>query len=162
MTMPSYQRLRRGAVAVEAAMVYPVLMFLMLTLVIGAVGVFHYQQVAAQAREAARWSAVRGSDWSKETDLPSPTRDQIVQQTVMPLAASMDQANLSVRIDWINGADGTAIDWDTAPRSRFSQNAANQFVANRVRVTVTYQWLPQWLGIGPVRLHSVSEIPMAF
>ena len=35
-------------------------------------------------------------------------------------------------------------------------------VANRVRVTVTYQWYPGLFLTGPVTLRSVCEIPMSY
>jgi hypothetical protein len=106
---PSSHR-RHGAMAVEAAVVYPVVLFLFLGLILGGVGVFRYQQVACQAREAARYASVHGGDWQLETTQNSPTQDDILKQTVLPLAAGMDPARISIRIQWIDQATGTATD----------------------------------------------------
>src|SRR5436190_997330 len=93
---------RRGALAVEAAIVHPVMLFIMLGLVVGGTGVFRYQQVAGQAREAARYAVVHGSEWEKATDKTAPTQDDIRQNAVIPLAAGMDTKSLKVQVQWVD------------------------------------------------------------
>src|SRR5262249_60834720 len=44
---------RRGVVTVEAALVFPIVILLLLGLIVGAMGIFRYQQVAWLAREGA-------------------------------------------------------------------------------------------------------------
>src|SRR5262245_16809235 len=105
---------RRAAMAVEAAVVYPVVMLLFAALVLGGVAVFRYEQVACQAREAARLASVRGVNWQVETNQSSPTKQQILQLAVLPLAAGMDPAKISIEIKWIDQAAGTSADWDSA------------------------------------------------
>jgi Flp pilus assembly protein TadG len=155
-------RPRRGALAAEAAVVYPVMIFLLLLLVVGGLGVFRYQQVAGLAREAARWASVRGGDYQKDTGQTSPTQDQIRQQAVLPLAAGMDPQNLSVQVQWVNGVTGQAVDWDASSKAPTTQTAGGDAVTNTVRVTVTYQWSPTVALIGPLNLKSVSEMPISF
>jgi Flp pilus assembly protein TadG len=152
---------RRGAVVVEAAVAYPLLFVLLLGVVVGGLGVFRHQQVACQAREAARWACVRGAGYQKDTGTASPTQEQIRQAAVVPLAAGMDPANLSVTVEWVDQATGTAYPWDTAARKPTSTTASGAAVTNTVRVTVTYQWLPAGLSGKTVNLVSVSEIPMS-
>ena len=53
-------------------------------LIVGGLGVFHYQQTACLAQEAARWASVRGGDYQKDTDQASPTTQQILQQVTEP------------------------------------------------------------------------------
>jgi uncharacterized membrane protein len=154
--------LRRAAMAVEAAVVFPVVVFLFLALVLGGVGVLRYQQVACQAREAARWACVRGVSWAQETNQTSPTKQQILQQAVLPMAAGMDPTNLSIQVFWVNQSTGAAVDWDSAGKDVMSLNAANSPVTNTVRVTITYQFSPGLLLLGPINLQSTSEIPMSF
>src|SRR5438105_12227792 len=102
---------RTGAVTLEAAFVYPVLFLFLFGLIVGGLGVMHYQQVACQARETSRFAAVHGSDWAKATAQTSPTAAQIASFVVVPLAAGMDTSQLTVQVQWINGATGTAVDW---------------------------------------------------
>ena len=153
---------RRGALLVEGAIVYPLLLTLILMLIIGGMGVFRYQQVACQAREAARWAAVHGSDWHKETSLAYPTKNDILQKSVLPLAVGMDSTKLTIQVQWISQVSGKLTDWDSAGKHPLSVNTSNQGVADRVRVTVTYQWTPQLFLVGSINLQSTCEIPMSF
>jgi Flp pilus assembly protein TadG len=153
---------RRGAVAVESAIVYSLLFLLLFGLIVGGVGVFRYQQVACQAREASRWACVRGADWQKETGNPAPTQEQIRQAAVLPLAAGMDPDQLTIKVEWINRFTGKVYDWDEAPRWTVSTTTTGEAVTNTVRVTVSYAWSPSALLPGTLTLRSVSEVPMAF
>jgi Flp pilus assembly protein TadG len=58
---------RRGAAAVEAAVVYPVaILLLMGTLIVG-LGVFRYQQLQFLARQGARYASVHGPTYASES-----------------------------------------------------------------------------------------------
>jgi Flp pilus assembly protein TadG len=153
---------RRAAIAVEAAVVFPVVLVVFLGLVLGGVGVFRYQQTACLAREAARWASVRGSNWEQETNQSSPTAQQILQQAVLPFAAGMDPTQISLQVLWVNQGTGAAVAWDSSGKDVQSLTASKDYVTNTVRVTVTYQWTPGWLVIGPINLQSTCEIPMSF
>ena len=154
---------RTGALAVEAAFVHPLMLFIMLAMIVGGTGVFRYQQVACQAREAARWAAVHGSDWEKNTDQPSPTQDDIRKQAVAPLTAGMDPTSLSVKVEWLNQATGAATDWDKAARKDpQSLTKTGDYLTNSVRVTVTYQFSPKIFFLGSMQLQSTCEHPMTF
>lgn len=154
-------RARAGAVAVEAAVVYSVLLFLILGLIVGGMGVFRYQQVACHAREAARYASTRGSDWQKETNQDSPTQDQVLKDAVVPLLAGMDATKVTMQIDWIEQTTGMVVPWDKAAKYPRSLNGANEYVTNSVRVTITYQWSPD-LIFGTLYLTSTCELPMTF
>src|SRR5207244_4088990 len=140
---PCAKRLRRGALALEAALVYPVFLLLMLGIVVGGMGVFRYQQVSCQAREAARWASVRGGDYRKETDKASPAQDDIFKAAVVPMAAGMDTTAITMQVQWIDQATGQAYDWDSAAKYVRSVTATNNTINNTVRVTITYQWSPK-------------------
>jgi Flp pilus assembly protein TadG len=147
-------------VTVEAAVVYPIMLLLLLGLIVVGMGVFHHQQVAWQAREASRFASVRGWTWEKDTDQPSPTKNEILRNVMHPLAFTMDRAKLNLQVSWVNQATGEAVDWDSAPRTRFSVTKTNEYVVNTVRVTVTYEWMPELFLVGPIYLVSTSEFPM--
>ena len=153
---------RRGALVVESALVYPLLVLLLLGLIVGGLGVFRYQQVACQAREAARWAAVRGLEMKKESGQAPPTRQEIIRQAVLPLAAGMDPAKLTVQVEWIDQVTGQAHDWDAVNKAVTGMTAAGDPVTHRVRVTVTYRWSPELFLAGPLNLKSVSEMPIAY
>jgi Flp pilus assembly protein TadG len=155
-------RQRRGAVLVEAAFVYPLLFLLLFGLIVGGLGIYRYQAVACMAREAARYACVRGSDWQLTTDQPSPTQAQISQTVVVPLAVAMDTTQLTTTVQLVNGVSGAVTAWDSSNQATISLNANGQPVANRVRVTITYNWYPELLLGGPIVLQSVSETPMSF
>ena len=153
---------RRAAMTVEAAVVYPVVIVLFLTLILGGMAVFRYQQVACQARDAARWAAVRGTDWAAETNQSSPTKEQILQQAVLPLAAGMDTSKVALQVQWIDQATGTAVDWDSAGKDVRSMTAGGKAVTNTIRVTVTYTFGQDLFLPGTLTLTSTCEIPMSF
>ncbi len=152
---------RSGAYAVEAAIVIPVMIFLLLGLLLGGMGVFHYQQVACQAREAARYACVRGADFRRDTKQASPTQEAIFEQAVLPFAASMDTTQLTLSVEWIDEGSGAAYAWDSASKTIKSITPLGEYVTNMVRVTVTYVWSPG-MFISPVTITSVSELPMSF
>src|SRR5262245_34270227 len=60
------QRARRGATVIESAFVYPVLLFLMIALIVGSMGVFRYQEVAFLAREGARYGSTHGAQYRSD------------------------------------------------------------------------------------------------
>jgi Flp pilus assembly protein TadG len=154
--------LRKGAVLVESAFVYPLLFLMLFGLIVGGMGIYRYQAVACMAREAVRYASVRGSDWQVTTNQKSPTQEQIAQTVVAPLAVAMDTTQLTTTVELINGVSGTATAWDNSNQATTSLNANGQPVANRVRVTITYNWYPELLLGGPIALQSVSETPMSF
>jgi len=155
---------RRGAVMVEAAFVHPVMLILIFMIIIGGMGVFRYQQVACQAREAARWAAVRGSDWRNASGEPFPTKSDILKKAVLPFAAGMDPKSLSIQVEWIDkvNGNGKGEDWDCAAKHPKSVDKNNRSVSNRVCVTVTYQWSPEFFIVGAIKLQSRSEIAMSY
>lgn len=154
-------RRRRGALAVEGALVYGALFCLLYGLIAGGIGVFRYQQVACLAREAARYAAVHGADWQAETGRACARKD-VLTDAVLPLTAGMAPDALALDLQWVNGTGATASDWDGVAHPPTATTASGSPVANRVRATVRYQWAPRWLLAGPLTLSSTSELPMSY
>jgi Flp pilus assembly protein TadG len=152
----------RAAVTVEAAIVLPVLFVILMGILVGGMGVFRYQQVASLAREASRHVAVKGTDWQRESKQNSPTQEQVLKDIVQARAIGMDVSKLSLTIQWVDGATGDVVDWDRSTKEPVSMTSTGEAVANRVRVTVRYQWMPEVLLVGPYVMQSVSESPMSF
>ena len=63
---------RRGATSVEFAIVASTVLLLLIGLIVGALGVFRYQEIARLAREGARYAAVRGEAYARTTGRVKP------------------------------------------------------------------------------------------
>ena len=155
-------RTRKGAAAVEGAVVYPSFFALLFMLVVGGMGVFHYQMCACLANEAVRFACVRGKSWAKETGQASPTQQQIFDQCVAPAAIGMYLANLSIAVVVIDPASGTAVNWDTSPKFTYTVSSTGTAQTTRVRATVSYNWFPELFLVGPYTMSAVAEQPMEF
>jgi Flp pilus assembly protein TadG len=126
---------------VETALVLPALfMFLLGTITIG-IGIYYYEQVAALAREGARYASVHGSIYAFETGHSAATWDTIKSNAVLPLATGLASANIGGSASWPDNINSD-------PKSPW----------NRVRVTVTYSWTPLMYISGPITLSSTSEM----
>jgi Flp pilus assembly protein TadG len=136
------QRRDHGAVAVEMALVLPVVFLMFIGLVVGGMGVFRYQEVAALAREGARYASVRGT---------AATETDIFENAVKPKAVAFDLSRLSCKVTWNQ----------TNSPSTIISNTQNP-VGNAVSVTVTYKWFPEWGLVGPITLSSTSTLPMSY
>lgn len=152
---------RKGAVTLETALVLPVMLFLLLMLIIGGIGVFRYQQVACLAREGARWGSVRGSAWALDMDAAAATQDDILRKAVLPMAVGMDTSKITMTAELVDGETGAVTAWDGSRKSvQTLAKTTNLGVTNRIRVTVNYQWVPGVLIPGTINMSSVSEVPM--
>jgi len=113
---------RSGAALVEAAIVIPVILFLLYVIFCGAIMVITVDQVDSAAREGARWVSVRGNSYNFNTKLPAAT------------AADVDTYVKTQGVTLDNSLMTTSTTWDTSNR-----------MGNYVTVQVTYNWP----GLGP-------------
>lgn len=137
-----------GGVAIEAAVILPVAFYLLLTLVVGGMGVFRYQEMAALAREAARYGATHGGLYRKNNNLSVGTaatwRTDIYDNAISPRMVSLDTNAFSYTITWP--------DVSTMP------GVPDNWPGSTITVTVSYTWHPEiYLG-GPVTLTSTSAM----
>jgi hypothetical protein len=143
---------------VECAVVFPVTFLLLLGLVVGGLGVFRYQEVASLAREGARWAAVHGGQDVREANPLSPnppltTPDDVYQNVILARAVSLDPSRLSCQVSWDDASEMPSyLDYTQNPPV---------WRANRVTVTVTYQWVPE-AYLGGIRLSSTSVMPLSY
>jgi hypothetical protein len=102
--------------------------------VIGAVGVFQYQQVAQLAREASRYASVHGnyyySQYSSSTAsaAQSGAAADIKTNAINPYSSGLSSSKLTSTITWSN----------TLPAGFVPATASS---ANKVTVTISYQWM---------------------
>jgi hypothetical protein len=167
---------REGTTVVEAAVVYPVTFVLLLGLIIGGMGVFRYQEVATLARAGARYASAHGAQFRKDTQMGvgtagsstptfssntfwysvDPTQasgtdttwaGDIYDQSIRPNLVILDVNHLQVQVGW-----PPVVNQPTTP---------DNWPGSQVSVTVTYQWLPELLFIGPINLTSTSTMPIS-
>src|SRR5947209_20067052 len=94
------QSRRSGTTVVECAVVYPVVLIIVAMLVIGALGVFRYQELASIARRATRYATVHGTQYTKDTGKAAATSQDIYDQAVQPYAAGYDLTARSYSVSW--------------------------------------------------------------
>jgi Flp pilus assembly protein TadG len=138
---------------VEMAIILPVLLSIMFGLIIGAMGIFHYQQVAMLAREGARYASVRGGQYEQETGNASATPSTIYSQAILPRAAGLDTSALN---------NPPIVSWtDPSKMPVYLHVASNTWKINSVTVTVTYSWDPVAI-FPPMTLTSTSVMPITY
>jgi len=145
------RRVRPGAALVEAAFVLPVAIFLILAIVVGGMGVFHYQETCYLAREGARYAAVHGTDYQKDTKNAPATAQDVYDNAIKPQIMTLDPNNLAYSVTWTSSNSPTTV-----------TNDAGKPLGNTVSVTVTYTWIPEWFLAGPIPFTSTSTLPMSY
>jgi Flp pilus assembly protein TadG len=165
---------RRGAHLVECAFIFPIVFFLVVGLIVGAMGVYRYQQMAYLAREAARYAAVHAGQYQQENaaaisqgTLPNVTSAYLTTKIVQGNAVSLDPSALTVSVKFNTSAG--SFDWDDTdnngdrwPYSPNKINGTNYSDTNTVSVTVTYQWAPEWFLSGPITITSTAVMPVCY
>ena len=86
---------RRGAATIEAAIALPLAFVLIFAVIVGGLGVFRYQQVAALAREGSRWASLRGAVYSQESGRPPATAADVYANAIEPMAVGLDRTKIT-------------------------------------------------------------------
>jgi len=152
---------RSGAATMEAAIVLPVFLFLVLALIIGGMGILRYQEVCFLAREGSRYAAVHGSDYARETNQTAATTQDIYDTAIAPRIVGLEAANLSYSVTLT--LNGTTVPWDNSTKAPYT--VLTNYSTPRgsvVNVTVTYQWFPELYLVGPITFSSTSSLPMSY
>jgi predicted transporter len=87
---------RRGIIMAEAGVAYSVTILLVLGTMIVGLGVFRYQEVAFQARQAARWASVQAG---------TPTPAQVLAGGITPIMIPKNRLTATVSKVTINSVD---------------------------------------------------------
>jgi Flp pilus assembly protein TadG len=145
------KRRRRGATTLEFAIACPIAFFLLFATIVGAMGVFRYQQVATLAREGARWACVHGGEYAQETNQPAATPADVFEQAMLPITVALDLERLSYEVTWDESNMPLSVheDYETP-------------IGNTVTVTVSYEWFPEMYLVGPLTLTSTSTAQMMY
>lgn len=165
---------RRGTTAVEAAIVFPLTFLLLLGLAVGSLGVFRYQEVAALAREGARYASTHGAQYRKDAGWGTGTAGTSTGGTSNGFLWYQADPSLApgTNSSWCQNIYDSAIG---SKRVALSPNMLtcqvgwppiinlpnpDNWPGSRVSVTVTYQWMPEAFLIGPINLSSTSTMPI--
>ncbi|MEQ1906717.1 MAG: TadE/TadG family type IV pilus assembly protein [Pirellulaceae bacterium] len=102
-SMRTHKRMRnsrRGATAVEFAIVLPIVLLLLIGLCVIQLGTFRYNQIASLAQESARWASVHGKEFANQFDSAIATKEDIFNQVIQPRAKGLDLSKLEYDIVW--------------------------------------------------------------
>jgi Flp pilus assembly protein TadG len=134
---------RRGVAALEAALVYPVAMLLLIGTVVLGIAVFRYEQLQALAREGARYASVHGPTYASEQNSSYATSSTVLTY-VDTMTAGLQQNSLNCTVTW-------------AP------NPPTTTTPSTVTVQLSYAWVPE--GFFPkqaVNLTAASTMPVTY
>jgi Flp pilus assembly protein TadG len=93
-------QIRRGAVAVESAIVLPIVIVVVIAIASGAYAVFTYEQIASLAREASRYASVHGQYHAQDTGTTATTATKIYQNAILPRVVNIDPTKLTYSVSW--------------------------------------------------------------
>ena len=117
------------------ALIAPLVFTLLLSLMIGSMGVFYYQQVARLANDATRWASVHGTQYASDTGKAAATATDIYNNAIVPNATALDLSKLTYSVSWNKS---------NSP----SYTSGTQSIANTVTVTINYKWTPlMYVGV---------------
>jgi Flp pilus assembly protein TadG len=142
---------RHGATVVEFALVGPLTFLLLLGLLVGAMGIFRYFEIAHLARESTRWAAVHGTGYQSDTGNPAASSQDVYNNVIAAKAVGLNLSNLSYSVAW---------NTTNAPYHTTIVNGKLVTVTNIVSVTINYTWIPEAF-LGGITLTSTSSSAMS-
>lgn len=119
------REVRRGTSVVEAAIVYPTTLLLMVGTVVMGLGVYRYQLLQSLAREGARYAAVHGPTYASEQSSSYATSTTVLAAVdTLASAGGIQTSDLSCTVTW-------------------SPNPPTSSPPSIVTVQLTYNWVPE-------------------
>jgi Flp pilus assembly protein TadG len=142
-------RQRRGANAVEFAIIAPLLFLLIFAHIIGGMAVFDYIQTVNLAREGARYASVHGNEWQIDvvngnapyTANPSQaatTPTDVYNNAIAPKIIGLDTTNVNT-----GGRLTYSVTWaDSGQQPTYYDATSGTFKTNTVTCQVSYAYNP--------------------
>jgi Flp pilus assembly protein TadG len=116
---------RRGTSVVEAAIVYPTTLLLMVGTLVMGIGVYRYQLLQSLAREGARYAAVHGPTYASEQNSSHATNTTVLAAIdTLAAAGGIQTGDLTCTVTW-------------------SPNPPTSSPPSTVTVQLTYTWVPE-------------------
>jgi Flp pilus assembly protein TadG len=116
---------RRGTAVVEAAVVFPTTLLLLIGTLILGLGVYQYQQLQSLAREGARYAAVHGPTYASEQNSSYATSTTVLAAIdSLASAGGIQTSDLTCAVTW-------------------SPNPPTSSPPSTVTVQLTYVWVPE-------------------
>lgn len=168
MRTPRSSSARAAATTLELAAIGSATFMLLIGLIVGAMGVFRFQEVAHLAREGARYASVHGYKYSSaglpaSTGVAEVTSSTQVRDYLLPKATLLNASNLTISTTWSVPSGYTPINVISYTDTNPSLVPPAQVVINNyVSVTVAYQWFPELYFFGPYNLTSTSTMQMSY
>jgi Flp pilus assembly protein TadG len=100
MRIPLKSRRRHGSAVIEAAIVLPVVFFLLLGTLVGCSLVFTYQEVATLAREGARYACVHGTRHAMDEAVAPADATEIYTNAIQPRMMTVDPSQMTYSVTW--------------------------------------------------------------
>jgi Flp pilus assembly protein TadG len=168
MLAPYRYQPRRGATLIEFAIIAPVILFLLLSLFVGAMGIFRYQEMSHLARDGARYASTHGGMYQQEGTATQSGVPQVVSSTdlnsyIAGKTMLLDSSKLNVNVSWTCPNTYSPINMPTYEDTNPNLVPPGQsIIQNYVIVTVTYQWFPEMYLVGPINLSCTSKMPISY
>jgi hypothetical protein len=164
------------------AIIYPLTFMLTLGMIVGAMGIAKYNEVAYLAREAARYASTHGGQYAfdgaqKSITGPNASAWQTQLTNEPPVASSADLTNfiashamlldssqVNAAVSWTIPSTYTPSNYPNYASTSLDKNGvpAQIVIYNNVIVTISYNWMPEFYLIGPITLSSTSQMPMQY
>jgi hypothetical protein len=137
---------RRGATLVEAALIFPVFLLLILGMIDLGVYFSRSNMLSMVARQGARRAIVHGAmappalgTWGPATYGPLPLSDSgAIAQEIQPFLAGIDPSEVTITVEWLDNSN---------------------VAGSRVRVTLTHDYSSTTtLGLGTLALRASSTM----
>jgi Flp pilus assembly protein TadG len=168
MRIQRFQVARSGASTVEFAVVSGLIFFLIFALIVGASGIFRYQEVAHLAREGARYASTHGGQYildgiPAQTGVSAISSNSDLANYLLPKAVLLSSSQLTISVSWSAPPTLSPINMPTYVDTNPNLVPPGQkTIQNYVTVTVTYQWMPELYLFGPITLTSTSVMAMSY
>src|SRR6516165_6177098 len=98
MRVRRFSQVRRGATAVETAIVIPLVLMFTVGMCIMGLGIYRYEQMATLAREGARYASVHGSQYAADTGNAAAASTDIYNNAIKPLTAGLSASKLTYQV----------------------------------------------------------------
>ena len=155
---------RSGAAAVEGALIMSAMLMLTLGMIIGAMGVYRYNELAHLSHDCARFASVHGTTYASENSAAIaasttgyPTVDLTYLQNYVKNRAVLCKSSKFTTISIQVVSSSGSADWSLTNNAITSNGDQNL-----VQVKLVYAWTPEAWFTQSVNLTHTAVLPMSY